>query len=59
MNFYDITEHVEEDILPCCPLCDQPMDELEKLAMVKVGEYRGLAHDNCALALFESDEDKD
>jgi hypothetical protein len=53
MNFYDITDYVEEDLLPCCPLCDQPLDHLSMLAMVKVADYRGLVHEQCATDLLE------
>jgi hypothetical protein len=43
-------------LLPCCPLCDQPISVYEEHMIYIEDDYKTLAHLECVVDLGEKDE---
>lgn len=62
LKVYDISDAIEVESLPLCPLCDQPIDELSMPAYGSHSSQDGfitlcLIHEECGDALKEGADD--
>lgn len=45
--FVDISEELDGEEMPLCPLCDQPIFYGEEIAVARSGVVMALAHNGC------------
>lgn len=43
-----MTRHINEEDMPLCPACDQPIFVGERIVVVRVNDSQALMHSSCA-----------
>lgn len=55
LHYWNLDGQIDVELLPLCPLCDQPMMRDEEIKLIEAERCMGLAH---AICCIEADEDE-
>ena len=50
---------IDAERMPCCPLCESPIEQWEAARVMISGGLKGLVHLDCAAEIEDPDPDED